>query len=73
MSRSPDEIKAQIAKLQQELAEVEIKELEADREQVVALLVKLNQYGKLPDKLVEVLSTSAGVFSPGIFIKKPRV
>lgn len=73
MSRSADQIKAEIAKLQNELAEIEIKELEADREQVVALLVKLNQYDKLPAKLVEVLTSSNGVFSPGIFIKKPRV
>lgn len=75
MSRSPDEIRQQIAKLNDELAKAEAEELEADHEQLIALLIKFEKHKKLPDNLVELLSTKGekGKFAPAVFIRKPRV
>lgn len=73
MSRTVDQINADIRKLEQERAEVMAAECEAVREQVVGGLIFLYQNGQLSDKNVEFYTTRNGTFSPGIFIKKPRV
>ncbi len=84
MQKTPEQIRAEMAKLQGELEAAEREEKERQQREsllearqltqnVVDTLSRLNELGAVPPRLDEVLRDGKGKFNPGRYIKRPRL